>query len=253
MVEISSEDRVEPLVGGRDLPLDELTLEHEGIGCTPERHRCGEDPRVLRGLARGPMRELHLSRGPLASRHQPDQAQPYRHGVFVVLARGLGRQVGEQVSRVRPPPLDGKRHGGRLVVHAQVAPDVLQASLDRGRVQHDVGQGAQILGVVVLAEVQAEAVVPSRPGGVVEDPGEVRTGDETVRTWRRSSDRDRARLRIWSGSPPAVSIASISPIAAAREMSGFVRTAPVPVPHAPSTRKCQGMSSNVKTRAFDAS
>src|SRR5882724_380610 len=42
-VEISPHDRIEPRVGGRDLPLTELVVDDEGIVVMAERHRRADE------------------------------------------------------------------------------------------------------------------------------------------------------------------------------------------------------------------
>ena len=127
------------------------------------------------------MREVDLSGGPLASRHEAQDVPRHRQAVLVVLAeRGNGR-VADLVSEVRPRTLDSEGRTGSLVVNAEIAGNVLEGRPEGGRVQRQVGQGAHVLRVVALAEVQPEARVAGCLRRRLEEAGEGREGDDPVR------------------------------------------------------------------------
>src|SRR5262249_47502370 len=67
-VEVSFQDRIEPCIGGRNLPLTELALDDEGVGGAVERNRGSAQSAVLMRLRRGLVLELHLDRRPPAIR-----------------------------------------------------------------------------------------------------------------------------------------------------------------------------------------
>lgn len=127
------------------------------------------------------MREVYLGRCPTAPRHQSHHVETDRGGEFVVLARRLHGRVGQSLPNVRPLPVDGERDVRTIVVHPVIADDVLEANRERGRVERHVGEGTHVLRAEVLAEMQAEARIPRRPGRVLEQPRERGAWDEAVR------------------------------------------------------------------------
>ena len=127
------------------------------------------------------MGELDLDRGPLASGHEADRVPPHRHAVLAGLPWRLDGRVGDLVSNVCPFPFDGKRHPAPFVVSVQVARQGLESHRERGRVQREVCQGAHVLRIVVLPEVESETGVAGGLGRRFEETSKDGTGDEPVR------------------------------------------------------------------------
>src|ERR1051325_2412902 len=104
------------------------------------------------------MRELNLLRRPLTSRDDPKRIEKNGHAVFILLS-GSSRRVCQQEPKVGVLPFDIEPSLGRLVVDMKIALGVVDSIRYRGGIEDYIDEGADILGLKVLAEVHAEAFI----------------------------------------------------------------------------------------------
>src|SRR5215470_1323627 len=99
------------------------------------------------------MNKLNLLGAPVTPDHHSNSIKHYCHAVLVTLAQRINAQVGQQETDVAAVSLDSEEPLPCLIVDMKVSLDVCYAGPNRGGVQDGMDQGANVLGIVLLAKV----------------------------------------------------------------------------------------------------